>query len=235
MAYVRRRHWPRSNRAILLGLLAVVAVVTGAPWLMGAVALAAGVLAGLLILAVLGALLLLVFLWCSIAALKVGAAFIRYRRRRSRQHQFAAAVEAQSIPGRHGTVTPEQLARLPADARLRVERIRRKAQGLLEHANQFPAGSGDHYLVQRMLDDYLPSTLTAYLAVSPAAVHVPVTAGGQSATQLLDHQLGLLEGKLDEVATNVLRADVERLLANGRFLEEHITRSQDGELTIPRR
>jgi hypothetical protein len=219
---------------MLLGLLAVVAVVTG-PWLMGAAALAAVVIAGLFVLAVLGAMLLLVFLWCSIAALKVGAAFIRHRRRRRRQHHYAAAVKAQSIPGRHGAVTAEQLARLPADARLRVERIRRKAQGLLEHANQFPAGSGDHYLVQRMLDDYLPSTLTAYLTVSPAAVHVPVTAGGQSATQLLDHQLGLLEGKLDEVTTNVLRADVERLLANGRFLEEHVTRSQDGELTIPRR
>ena len=231
MAYVRRHHWPRRHRGMLIGLLAVVAVVGGFPWILAAVGLAAAIVLGLVALAVVGIPLLLLLIWSGVAVLRGGAALIRYRRR----HRHAAAARTRAAPGMRTAVTAEQLARLPADARLRVERIRRKAQGLLQHANRFPGASRDLYLVQRTLDDYLPSTLAAYMAVSPSAVQVPVTSDGESAAQLLDHQLGLLEGKLDEVATNALRTDVERLLANGRFLEEHVARSQDGELTIPKR
>jgi len=123
--------------------------------------------------------------------------------------------------------------RLPPEEHAQVGRIRRKAAVLIQHADRFPAGSRNLYLVERMLDHYLPSTLDAYLALPPGAAELPITPDRRTGVQVLRSQLDILEAKLDEAAEDLRQVNVDRLLANERFLEEHFGRPSQSELTLP--
>jgi hypothetical protein len=117
-------------------------------------------------------------------------------------------------------VEPIDTRRLPASLRLKVAQIRRKTDALLRYADQFPAGSEDLYVVQRTATDYLPSTLRAYLAMPPGSDNAPVGEGGKTAWRILWEQLSLIESRLDRVAADVRRRNADKLVENGRFLEE---------------
>lgn len=123
--------------------------------------------------------------------------------------------------------------RLPPEEYAQVGRIRRKAALLLQQADRFPAGSRNLYLVERMLDQYLPSTLDAYLALPPGAAELPITPDRRTGAQVLRGQLDILEAKLDEAGEDLRQVNVDKLLANERFLEEHFGRRSHSELTLP--
>jgi hypothetical protein len=126
---------------------------------------------------------------------------------------------------------PDPLERLPLGARVMVEQIRHKAALLLQHADRFPLGSKDLFVLRRTTEEYLPATLDAYLALPPEYDDRPVAPDGRTGLQVLRDQLRLLDAKLDEIADDLQRQNVDRLLANERFLEEHFgRRSHDDDL-----
>jgi len=135
------------------------------------------------------------------------------------------------LAGRPG---PRPASQLPPDVDRKVDRIRRKAAVLGQHAERFPLGSRDLYVVQHTTADYLPTTINAFLEVPAWSVDTP-TSDGRTPLKILHDQLGLLEAKLDEIAESVRNQRVDRLLANGRFLEERFGRGDDEELNIPSR
>ena len=104
-----------------------------------------------------------------------------------------------------------------------------------QYADRFPTGSQDLYVLQRTTAEYLPNTLDAYLALPPGYAHAAVSPDGKTALQALWEQLNLLDSKLDEIAYSLNRHNLDRLVANGRFLEERFGR-QDSELdgVVPR-
>ena len=114
---------------------------------------------------------------------------------------------------------PEPKRELPIDLRVKVEQIRHKADVLLGYAERFPPFSHDMHIVRQTAADYLPRTVEAYLAL-PGTDDPVVTADGKTALEELRQQLALLDSKLDEIAQDLQREDVGRLLANRRFLEE---------------
>lgn len=118
--------------------------------------------------------------------------------------------------------------RLPADAQSKVAEIRQEILALLPHAAQFPPGSPDLYVVRRMAEDYLPTTIQAYLALPPDYAKGRTLQGGRTPLQVLNEQLDLLDDKMDEITEAVRRRDSDRLLANGLFLEERFGRPADG-------
>lgn len=122
--------------------------------------------------------------------------------------------------------------RLPASVRLKVGQIQRKAQGLLQYANQFPVGSEDLYVVQAAVNDYVPATLNAYMAMPPGSDRVAVTADGKTSWQVLWEQLSVIERKLDEITWGLHRRNGERMVANGRFLEERFKRGGAQDLDL---
>jgi hypothetical protein len=125
------------------------------------------------------------------------------------------------------------LNRLPPDAEKQADRIRRKAAVLGQHPDRFPIGSKDLFTVQQTAAEYLPSTVNAYLEVPTWSVNT-ATADGRTPVQILNSQLDLLEGKLDEIAESVRKQRVDNLLANERFLEQNFGKPEPEELTIPR-
>ena len=123
---------------------------------------------------------------------------------------------------------------LPADAQRKVAEIRQEIIELLPHAAEFPPGSPDLYVLRRMAEDYLPTTIEAYLALPASYATGREVQAGKTPLQALEEQLDLLDAKMDEIAEAVHRRDSDRLLANGLFLEERFGRPGDG-LGLPPR
>lgn len=121
--------------------------------------------------------------------------------------------------------------RLPAPAMAKLLKIQRQITELLPMARQFPTGSRDLYVVQRTATDYLPATLRAFLALPPQFAATKVVVNGKTALQLVDEQLDLLAAQLEEITDAVHKQDSDRLLANGRFLEERFGTKSD--LALP--
>jgi hypothetical protein len=81
------------------------------------------------------------------------------------------------------------------------------------------------YLIRQTALDYLPSALSAYLALPRAFAERRAVAGGRTPHDELMAQLDLMANKMQEVAEDIVRHDSDRLLANGRFLAERFTSS----------
>jgi hypothetical protein len=115
--------------------------------------------------------------------------------------------------------------RLPPDVMARVQSIQQIILGILPRSGVLPPESPELYVVQRTATEYLPTALESYLNLPRAYATLHPVQEGKTSKQVLLDQLGLLEGKMSEVADDVHRYDADRLLANGRFLEERFGRS----------
>jgi hypothetical protein len=112
---------------------------------------------------------------------------------------------------------------LPLDVQVKIDQVRHKAELLEREKDRFPFASEDLYVVRATRADYLPRTVDAFLAL-PHLAREKVMANGKTPLQELKDQLALLDSKLDEIAEDLQRRNVDRLLANRRFLEERFGR-----------
>jgi hypothetical protein len=115
--------------------------------------------------------------------------------------------------------------KVPPEVMAKVLMIRQTIVGILPRSGSLPPGSPELFIIERTATDYLPTSLQAYMNLPRAyATRRPVQDGKTPKEILLD-QLTLLETKMNEVADDVHRHDSDRLLANGRFLQERFGRS----------
>ncbi|HET9848654.1 MAG TPA: hypothetical protein VFR68_08880 [Candidatus Dormibacteraeota bacterium] len=115
--------------------------------------------------------------------------------------------------------------RVPADVLAKVQSIQQIILGILPRSGALPAGSPELFVVERTATEYLPTALESYLNLPRAYATLHQVQDGKTPKQVLMDQLTLLESKMNEVADDVHRNDTDRLLANGRFLEERFGRS----------
>jgi hypothetical protein len=216
----RRRWWPRS----WLGWTTLIAagVFVGIPLATVVFGLLVGLLFGLAGV-VLG---FLAFAWPILLVFGIYK-LVRHQRRVA---PWAAGADASWAPAPPPPRDP--YAGLPEELRVLADRIHGKATSLLG-SGRFPTGSRNLHLVRRTLDEYLPATLQSYLSVPPGSDERVAAPDGRTTIQVAHDQLTLLETKLDEVADDLWQADVQRLLANERFLEDHFGRREPDELKIP--
>ena len=121
--------------------------------------------------------------------------------------------------------------RLPAPVMAKLLKLQQEISDLIPFTAQFPTGSQDLFVIQRTATDYLPTTLQAYLSLPPQYATTKVVQDGKTALQVLSDQLDLLSSKMDEITDAVHKQDSDRLLANGRFLEERFGTKSD--LSLP--
>ncbi len=180
----------------------------------------------------------LTFEWLGIAAINIAYAvsWARVRRAMLRYLQAPAstlpapepvvklqpAVTSPAAPPPAVASTADPLLRLPLGVRAKAEQIRLKADIFSRELDQAPLGSRNLYILRRIQAEYLPATLQSYLALG--GDDRPVSPDGRTGQQVLHDQLELLDGKLDEIADDLQRQNVDRLLTNERFLEEHFGR-----------
>lgn len=115
--------------------------------------------------------------------------------------------------------------RVPPDVLAKVQSIQQIILGILPRSGSLPPGSPELFVVERTATEYLPTALESYLNLPRAYATLHPVQDGKTPKQVLMEQLTLLESKMNEVADDVHRNDTDRLLANGRFLEERFGRS----------
>lgn len=115
--------------------------------------------------------------------------------------------------------------RLPPEVIAKLLSIRQIIVGILPRTGNLPPGSPELFLVERTATDYLPAALQSYLNLPRSYATLHPVQDGKTPRQVLLEQLTLLESKMNEVADDVHQYDADRLLANGRFLEERFGRS----------
>ena len=76
------------------------------------------------------------------------------------------------------------------------------------------------YLIRQTALDYLPSALSAYLALPRIYAERRPTMRGRTPHDVLLEQLALMDSKMHEAADAKLAHDSERLLENGRFIAD---------------
>lgn len=123
--------------------------------------------------------------------------------------------------------------RVPADVLTRLTSIRARVLELLPQASDLPGGSQDLYLLQRTATDYLPTTIRMYVALPTSYATTQVVQDGKTPLGVLQDQLQLLDEQMSEIGDAVHRRDSDRLLAQGRFLEERFGRGPR-ELRLPK-
>lgn len=124
--------------------------------------------------------------------------------------------------------------RVPADVFTKLTGIRARMLALLPKAGDLPGGSQDLYVLQRTATDYLPTSVRYYVSLPLDYATTHVVQDGKTPLQVLQDQLDLLDGQMAEIGDAVNQRDSDRLLAQGRFLEERFG-GPNGELNLPKR
>ena len=124
--------------------------------------------------------------------------------------------------------------RVPADVLAKLASIRGRTLALLPRAGDLPGGSQDLFVLHRTATDYLPTSVRYYVSLPADYATTRVVRDGKTPLQVLHDQLDLLDDEMAEIGDAVNQRDSDRLLAQGRFLEERFGRRK-GELNLPKR
>jgi hypothetical protein len=116
--------------------------------------------------------------------------------------------------------------RVASDILAQVGDIRASIEGTLS-TNPTGLSQADQnvFLIRQTALEYLPRALNAYLALPRAYAERRTVANGRTPHDELLAQLQLLNSKMQEVADNIAKRDTDRLMANGRFLQERFAPS----------
>ena len=111
---------------------------------------------------------------------------------------------------------------VPAEDVAALRRIR-EAAALALTPDEGPLDLTDHetWLVRQICTDYLPRAIEHYLALPPELALEPVL-DGRSARQILDEQLGLIEGRLQQMAARTYQREAGGLLNHARFVADSL-------------
>lgn len=91
---------------------------------------------------------------------------------------------------------------------------------ILPKAGRLGVGSDEMHILRRTATDYLPSTLSPYLAMPRRYAEKTVVSEGMTSEQILLSQLDLIDAKLRHISDAVTENDVAAILSNGQFLKE---------------
>jgi hypothetical protein len=112
------------------------------------------------------------------------------------------------------------LYRVPNGIVRQVNAIAGTLKEIMPRVDVLPAGSHAQFVLAQCVNDYLPNALHAYLDLPRPYADHHVLPSGKTPLQELSAQLDLLDKEVKEIAGDIIRADTDRLIAHGRFLED---------------
>jgi hypothetical protein len=118
--------------------------------------------------------------------------------------------------------------RVPDPVARRVKYISASIIDSLRRADSLGEGSSEVHGLVKTATDYLPTALQTYLDLPRTYADRKVVVDGKTPLLLLVEQLDLLMEKMDEIAEAVNRADSDKLIAHGRFLDEKFGKNGNG-------
>jgi len=115
--------------------------------------------------------------------------------------------------------------RVPPEVIVRIQRIELTIRSeILPRLDCLPPGSQELYLIERTARDYLPTAVDTYLCLPSGYVSSRPASQGWTPLQVLLEELDLLDTQMRRVADVVHHADMDRLLAHRRFLNDRFSR-----------
>jgi hypothetical protein len=127
---------------------------------------------------------------------------------------------------------PRSSADLPPEIAARVERIQDRAAALRSPGQSVFLSAEDQQHIDRTLNEYLPNCLATYQALPAGSADRAAGPEGETAGELVERQLGLLEESLDAIGQRVFQAGAAQLVAQQRFLEERLRPHQEADLHL---
>lgn len=131
--------------------------------------------------------------------------------------------------GATGLLALSRDERLPADARARLGALHfrcREAATYLEERGQ-DTDAGSRFLLGQIETDYAPEAVQAYLKLPPSLANVTPLQDGKTGQALLNEQLDLLLGEVQNIMQGAAQSSSQHLLAHQRFLKERFARPND--------
>src|SRR3954449_7213844 len=113
---------------------------------------------------------------------------------------------------------------LPVEAVVLARQVTDRVREVIETAADRPLDVYAVVQINGILNDYLPTTLRAYLALEPSVVDQAGQSGRTPRTALRE-QLEALNDAADELFTAARAHDVDALFSQGNFLRTKFTRS----------
>jgi hypothetical protein len=99
-----------------------------------------------------------------------------------------------------------------------IDRLTTTLGALFDRPDLLHRGAPETFEIERLVDDYLPTALEAYLRLPAEFADTQPLSDGHTAREVLLEQLGLLERGAQEATEAASRGEADQLLAFGRFL-----------------
>jgi hypothetical protein len=116
--------------------------------------------------------------------------------------------------------------RVPPAVIIRLQRIEMTIRSeIFPRLDCLPPGSLELYLIERTARDYLPTAVASYLRLPSDYVSPRPASQGWTPLQVLLDELDLLDNQMRRVAEIVHHADMDRMLAHRRFLNDRFSRA----------
>jgi hypothetical protein len=160
----------------------------------------------------------MIVLWC------ISGGPQRNRRKEARALQRKAFAEA-SVQQSAARASADQLnqlfndRRLPAPHRQKLHALLHRADALHTELRSRQVGDRLIFEVEQIHDDFAPTAVRGYLALPRATADTQPVQDGKTGAQLLDEQLTLLDGALDDIVAEARTHGADGLLASYRFLQ----------------
>jgi hypothetical protein len=133
---------------------------------------------------------------------------------------------------RPADLPPAPAAELPPGIAAKVARVHERAAALRSPAQSVFLSPEDQQHIDRTLNEYLPNCLATYQALPRGSADWAAEPGGETASQLVERQLLLLEENLDRIGQRIFHAGAAQLVAQHRFLEERLRPQPPGDLEL---
>lgn len=160
----------------------------------------------------------------------------RNRRKRARAAQRAAVKQAAAARSAAHTAA-QDLGRLFNDPRLsghtrdNLHDLLRRADALHRELRSRQASDRLVFEVEQIHEDFAPTAVRGYLALPPSVADTEPIQDGKTGAVLLDEQIAMLHGALDDIAAEARTQGAEGLKASYRFLQDKFG-SKGGELEL---
>ena len=112
------------------------------------------------------------------------------------------------------------IGRVPTEVIKAVDRLALALGELFDRPDLLHRGSPETFVIQRLVDDYLPTALNAYVSLPRAFAGTHRLPDGRTPRQVLLDQLTLLEKVVRDATEDASRGEADRLLAHERFLAD---------------
>ena len=118
-------------------------------------------------------------------------------------------------------------ARIPSRCRHNLHDLLRRADALHAELRSHQASDRLVFEVEQIHEDYAPTAVRAYLALPPSAADTEPIQDGKTGAVLLEEQLTILHGALDDIASEARTHGAEGMLASYRFLQDKFGHTDD--------